>query len=126
VFFKQKSRFDVVQNPEEWLRAVPQKNCQYFKESDGNITLKMPRAENEFLLRIINIFSKEPFFKIKLDDRGSYIWQYCNGEKTIQEISLLLEQHYGDDVKPAKDRTIFFFKQLYQNKLIKFYHHETS
>ena len=63
-------------------------------------------------------------FRIKLDDRGSYIWQYCDGKKTIREINVLLEEQYGEAVKPSGDRTILFFKQLYKNKLVKFYHNK--
>lgn len=110
------------ENREQWLKAIPVKNCQYSCEPNGNFILQMPRSDNALLSKVINLFAKSPYFKIKLDERGSYIWENCDGEKTIDEICRILEAKFGDVVKPSTERTIQFMKQLYQYRLILFYH----
>ena len=114
---KQSTKVDL----NEWLEIVPQKNCDYLTSANGNYILQMPKSDNAFLLKILNFFSRNPFYKIKLDDRGSFIWEHCDGKNSIRSICRLLEGEFGDSVKPTADRTVLLFKNLYQHQLVRFY-----
>ena len=110
----------------EWLATIPVKNCDYFEDANGNYTLKAQKSGNAVAQKIIARISKSPYLKIKLDVRGSFIWKYCDGKNSIRAICKLLEDKFGDEVKPTPDRTIELFKNLYNYRLVKFFRSTTS
>jgi len=110
----------------EWLATIPVKNCDYFEETNGNFTLKALKSGNAILQKIIARVSNSPYFKIKLDERGSFIWKYCDGEHSIGAICQLLEDKFGDEVKPTANRTVELFKNLYHYRLVKFFKDDNS
>jgi hypothetical protein len=105
----------------EWLATIPVKNCDYFEDANGNFTLKALKSGNAILQKIIARISKSPHFKIKLDERGSFIWKHCDGKNSIGAICQLLEDKFGDEVKPTANRTIELFKSLYNHRLVRFF-----
>ena len=56
---------------------------------------------------------------IHLDEMGSFIWLSIDGEKTVREISLALEENFGDRAKPLFERTSRYFGNLYEYGFIK-------
>ncbi|MCP2620391.1 PqqD family protein [Candidatus Aminicenantes bacterium AC-334-E05] len=63
---------------------------------------------------------KKPFFRIRLDEIGSYVWELCNEENTVSEIGIKLKERFGEKIEPVYDRLIIFLKQLERGKCIKF------
>lgn len=121
-----KSKPDSGEKLNEWLATIPVKNCDYFEDAGGNFTLKSLKSENSLLQKIIASFSKSPYFKIKLDERGSFVWKHCDGKNSIGTICQLLEDKFGDEVKPTADRTVELFKSLYNHRLVKFFVDDNS
>lgn len=121
-----KSKQDPEGKLNEWLATIPVKNCDYFKDANGNITLKALKSGNAILQNIIARISRSPHFKIKLDERGSFIWKHCDGKHSIGAICRLLEDEFGDEVKPTADRTVELFKNLYHYRLVKFFRDDDS
>jgi hypothetical protein len=109
----------------EWLATIPVKNCDYFENADGNYTLKALKSGNAIAQKIIARISKSPYLKIKLDERGSFIWKHCDGKNSIYSICQLLEAEFGDAVKPTANRTVELFKNLYNHRLVKFFRSTT-
>jgi len=107
-------------NFEKWLSLIPVRNCEDSLDNHGNLTLKMPRARNIILFKLIEIFVKSPFIKVKLDKRGAFIWKRCDGKNSVGKICGDLENQFGEEVKPVEERTVIFLKQLYKNRLILF------
>ena len=106
---------------EEWLRALPRQQCKFYQNHQGLVTLQVPRARNPLLRKIIGLFNPNPYIKIKLDEKGSFIWLRCDGQTSIAQICQELEQEYGDSIKPSRERTVKFIKQLYRYRLISLY-----
>jgi len=121
-----KNKLSTKEDLNEWLEIIPQKNCDYVESANGNFVLQMPKSDNAILLKVLNFFSKNPFFKIKLDDRGSFIWENCDGKNSIGQICRLLEDKFGDSVKPTPDRTVMLFKNLYSHRLVRFFRENAS
>ena len=63
---------------------------------------------------------KSQHYKIRLDDIGSFIWDLCDGRKTVQEIGEQLKDKFGDKVEPLYERLGAFFQNLEKNKFITF------
>ena len=110
----------------EWLTTIPVKNCDFVENRNGNFVLKTPKSNNPILQKIISAISKSPYFKFKLDDQGSFIWKNCDGKNSVDQICILLEQEFGNAVKPTADRTIQFLQHLYQQRLIKLFKENSS
>lgn len=121
-----KSKRDSEEKLNEWLATIPVKNCEYFEDTKGNFTLKALKSDNVVLQNIIARISKTPHFKFKLDERGSFIWKHCDGKKSIGTICQLLEDKFGDEVKPTANRTVELFKSLYNHRLVKFFVDDAS
>lgn len=124
--FSRKNKQSTQEDVNEWLKIIPQRNCDYIENSNGHYVLQMPKSDNAILMKVINFFSKSPFFKIKLDDRGSFIWEHCDGKTSIEQICRLLEDKFGDSVKPTPDRTVTLFKSLYSRRLVRFFQENGS
>ncbi len=121
-----KNKPSAQENLNDWLNTIPVKNCDYHKGTNGNFVLQMPKSDNAVLQKIIFFLSRKPHFKIKLDDRGSFIWQHCDGKNSISKICGMLENEFGDSVKPTENRTILLFKKLYQYGLIRLFRESAS
>ena len=65
------------------------------------------------------LFHKPKISHIHLDEMGSFIWLSIDGEKTVREISLALEENFGDRAKPLFERTSRYFSSLYEYGFIK-------
>lgn len=61
---------------------------------------------------------KNPYFRIKLDEIGSAVWEMCDGEKTVREIGECLHQRFKDKIEPVYDRLAVFLQTLERNRFI--------
>ena len=97
---------------------IPTQNIGWVKNEEGLTILFKPKFQNPFLKRYILSRLKRPFFKIKLDDVGSYVWELCNGKRTVKEIALGLSDKFGENVEPLYDRLTSFLQNLEKNHFI--------
>ena len=47
------------------------------------------------------VFGKPRFSKVHLDEMGTFIWPEIDGAKTVQELALLVKEHFGDKGRTA-------------------------
>jgi len=90
----------------------------YEQKDDGTISLLIPRFKNEWAKRLFISKNKSPFIKANLDELGSRTFKLANGERTIYEISKLLEDQSSEEIADAMMRVSKFFGALYTNHLI--------
>lgn len=100
------------------LALVPVRNMKWETSEEGEVVLLKPKLKNAFLARLLLPRMKKPFYKIKLDDIGSYFWQNCDGSRTIKEIAELQDQKFGEAVKPLYDRISLFLGSLQRSRFI--------
>ena len=48
---------------------------------------------------------KNPNYKIKLDDIGSWVWQNIDGKSSVAKLEDGLEQAFGKRVEPVMERS---------------------
>jgi len=82
------------------------------------IVLLIPKFHNKFLVKYVTPNLKHPFFHIKLDEYGSLIWNMCDGDTTIGQISDELTKIYGENFDPSFQRISNFFSQLIRDKFV--------
>ena len=100
------------------LALVPVRNMKWETSEEGAVVLLKPKYRNAILTRLLLPYMKKPYYKIMLDEIGSYFWQNCDGSRTIKEISELQEQKFGEAVKPLYDRISLFLGTLQRSRFI--------
>jgi len=100
------------------LDLVPIRNIKEEKQEDGLIVLLKPKFKHPFLVRHLLPRMKNPYYKIKLDEKGSYIWELCDGQLTVKELAKILKNKFGNELEPLYDRLSFFLHNLEKNRFI--------
>lgn len=78
--------------------------------------------KNEVTLEIDNtgFFNKlaQKFFKkpktsyVHLDEMGNFVWPLINGERSIESLSILVKEKFGEKAEPLYERLIKYFEIL--------------
>jgi hypothetical protein len=42
--------------------------------------------------------------RIRLDDRGAFVWNHLDGRRTVGEIAQLARETFGESIEPAEER----------------------
>jgi hypothetical protein len=100
------------------LDLKPTRNLEWETGEKDIIVLLIPKFHNKFLVKYVTPNLKHPFFHIKLDEYGSLIWNMCDGNTTIGQISDELTKVYGENFDPSFQRISNFFSQLIRDKFV--------
>ncbi len=105
---------------QNFLDMTPIPKVGYERKDDGTISLLIPRFKSEWAKKLLIPKNKNPYIKANLDELGSRTYILANGERTIYEISNLLEMQSGEEIADVMMRVSKFFGALYTNHLIEF------
>lgn len=103
-----------------FLDLIPIRTTQWEKRENELVVLLKPKFRNKLIAKYILPKMKNPFFRIKLDEIGSFVWKLCNEKNTVWDIGVKLKEEFGEKIEPVYDRLIIFLKQLERGKCIKF------
>jgi len=101
------------------LDIIPVHNIKWEQDSEGQVILFEPKLKNPLFVKYILSRMKRPYYKITLDDIGSFFWKNCNGSHTVKKIAELQKERFGDKVEPLYDRIATFLKALERNGFLK-------
>ena len=102
-----------------YLDFVPAHIIERFTVNDeGIVTLEI---ENKGVFNKIaqKLFKKPKISYIHLDEMGSFVWPYIDGQRDITEIGVLVKEHFGDKAEPLYPRLAQYFKTLESYGFIK-------
>ena len=99
------------------LELVPKRILEWEDTEDGLITLLVPKFRGMFG-NFITSKMKSPNYEVKLDRVGSFVWNECDGQKNVLEISEQMKDEFGDEIEPLYERISFFMKTLTASKAI--------
>jgi hypothetical protein len=105
------------EQPPNVLEMIPAYNSQ-FEDDNGRITVLLPRKQNRFVAHFFPQRLRIRYFKLHLDDYGTYVWKQINGCKTVFEIAHELKQQFGAEIEPVYERLGLFINLLAQRRLI--------
>ena len=97
------------------LDLIPERAFGHAVGEDGLVTVDMPRFHIAWMQRYLVPASKSPFIKVKLDRFGSRAWLCCDGARTVGSIAEILENEFGEEVRPVHER-IGKFIHLLKNR----------
>ena len=92
--------------------------CGTWEESEGQVTLLVPRYGRNSFSRWFERRMRTKPFKVHLDDVGAFVWQRCDGETRVAEIADGLREQFGERIEPAEDRLVRFLTNLVQGRFV--------
>ena len=103
-----------------YLDKIPIHSAHIAFRTDGNgiVTLLI---ENAGIYNKIaqKLFKKPQTSYIRLDETGSFVWLMVDGQKSVYEIAVCVEEKFGDKALPLYERLIGFLNSLSNSELIK-------
>jgi len=89
---------------------------------DGKVVIMVPKFTSKWMH---NLFPRTQmlFYRIKLDELGSLTWENISGDKTVAEITTLVQQQLDEKAvsfDEAEDRVEKFMSMLYDWRYITF------
>jgi hypothetical protein len=101
------------------LDLIPEKNCSWEEEADKTVTLLRPRFKTAFLRKVAMRFGRSEHFRIHLDEKGTGVWKWIDGERTVEEIGGKLEREKNETSQQAYERLAKFLLILQRNSFIR-------
>lgn len=104
---------------DNYLCYIPVRKHQQWQIQNGKVFLlfKHDKLVEKFLRWLV----KKPYTSdLELDQAGSHVWQYIDGQATVFEISQKLQQDFGSDFDPGYQRLITYLNYLNKKGWISF------
>lgn len=87
-------------------------------EEDRAVLLK-PKFGWGPLRKLLQPRLKRPFYKIHLDEIGTFVWDRLDGETTVGDLADAALAHFGEKIEPVHGRIRTFLMQLERGGLVK-------
>jgi len=102
------------------LALIPVRCVDWEKNEEGLVILFKPKFKSAILKKHVLPHLKRPFYRVRLDTVGSFIWESLNGKNTVQEIAKLMKDKFVEKVNPLYDRLSVFLQHLEKNHFIEY------
>jgi hypothetical protein len=100
-----------------WGAMHPARACKW-EEDEKGVALLVPRLSDGIVGRRLNkIFNPKPY-KAHLDSIGTFVWQRCDGDRTVSEIARAMRSEFGEKAEPVEDRLVQFLRTLARGKFV--------
>lgn len=98
---------------QNYLENKPKRNSllNYTTDEQGVVTLEV---ENTGVVNRIfqKLFKKPKITYVHLDEMGSFIWPYLDGEMNITELGVIVKEHFGEKAEPLYERLAKYIQIL--------------
>ncbi len=106
---------------ENYLERIPKKSekLRFTTDENGIVTLEI---ENKGFFNTVaqKLFKKPKVSYVHLDEFGSFVWSLADGQNDIIKIGELVEEKFGDAVKPVYERLSKFVSILESYGFVEF------
>lgn len=100
------------------LDLIPIRNREWEELDSEHVVILDPKFKNKILAKWLLPRLKNPYFRVKLDAYGSWVWSQCDGQTTVRQIGISLRERFGEGVEPVYERLRIFLRVLERNKFI--------
>ena len=106
---------------ENLLDIIPLRKPELDWAADANGIITLNIENKGFWNRVFQKLLKKPeITHIHLDKTGSFLWPLLDGEKTINDLGVLVKEKFGDEAEPLYERLTEYIKILRSNGFITF------
>ena len=95
----------------ELLALVPVQAVPFETGEDGRVTLLRPKFLHPHWAWL-HRFMRRPVFRVRLDDKGAFIWLAMDGARSVGELSALARERFAEEGEPHEERCGLFVQQL--------------
>ena len=96
-----------------YLEKVPCRRQDIVWNEDENAIITLEIENKGFVNSICQkLFKKPRISYIHLDETGSFIWPLLDGERSIMDLGVLVEEHFGEKAHPLYERLAKYFMIL--------------
>ena len=107
---KTKTRLPTI---EEFLALHPHRcEFEWFVDSEQKVVIKVPKFQREIGKKICKLMKKDETFNARLDEIGSMVWQYIDGQQSVKDVLEALEKAFPGQ-KNIDQRLILFLQQMH-------------
>ena len=100
------------------LKMVPVAKFPTEEMGDGVLRIEVPKFKGEIGKRICRFLRLGENISVKLDMKGSFIYERCDGRRSVRKLLEEFQQEFGDQVEQALPRLRDFLGYLERNGLI--------
>lgn len=93
-----------------FLAAVPIQALAYEPGEGGTVVLIRPKILSRRWLWLLRMM-KKPNYRVKLDARGTAVWQACDGAHTVGQVAELVGRTFPEEADTTT-RTALFIREL--------------
>ena len=75
------------------------------EEVKGQLVIIRPKPTRRGILALLHwlqYWMAVP--RIRLDDRGAFVWSHLDGRRTVGEVAQLARERFGGSIEPAEER----------------------
>jgi len=102
------------------LELIPVANFPAKRTVEGVLRVEVPKFKGEIGRRFCAMFKLGEIIAVKLDEMGSFIYERCDGCRTVSHLLQEARDEFGDGIEPALPRLQTFLRSLEKNGLIRF------
>jgi hypothetical protein len=95
---------------EAFLALVPIQVLASEPGEQGNLILLRPKILSPRWAWLLGMM-KKPTFRVKLDGRGTTVWQACDGERTVAQVVQTVAETFPEEPDTTQ-RTALFIREL--------------
>ncbi|MBI5215776.1 MAG: PqqD family protein [Ignavibacteriae bacterium] len=100
------------------LDIKPIRNLKWETEENGIVVLLVPKFRTGAISRWLMTKLPKPYIKVKLDERGSFVWTQCDGNTTVGDIAIKMGGAFNETPDSMYERTGKFVNQLLRDKFL--------
>jgi hypothetical protein len=102
----------------ELLARVPVRAVAFETLEDGRVVLLRPKFTGKGLAWFQRLLPR-PVFRVRLDAKGTFIWETLDGLRTAQEVCDAVRARFGAEAEPVEERTAAFLYQMASGEFLR-------
>lgn len=101
------------------LKAYPIRTDVKWEKKGNIVVITYKKNFGRFEAWLHRRIGGPSFIKRPLDEKGTKIWEMCDGKHTILDICIEMDRIYKEDMEPVLKRTLGFLEILLTRGLIR-------
>ena len=97
---------------------MPRRRLGWRDVDEQHCVVLRPRLGEGWLGRWMAGCLSDPYYRIRLDTIGSFVWRACDGETSLSVIAERMRRHFGDSIEPVEERLGRFVQTMQRGRLI--------
>ncbi len=100
------------------LDRAPRPLVESERSPEDHVVLLRPKFRRGPLARWLQPRLRRPYFRLELDEIGTFVWDRLDGQTTVAAIADAARARFGARIEPVNERVGLFLRQLEQGKFI--------